>query len=365
MAIYKKSKGSSGNRENNNFMHNKDIGLREWRATRAKALSGTTPRANVNLIGDSITEGSGATNNYTQGMGGLLRSYFTSTPFPNTGTGFIPAHYATSEGTKWLALTGTWSDGDGLFGVGKKVKTSSSINSTATFTFTGTGFNIYYVQRSGGGSFTVAVDGGAPVTVNTNGATAQQKYGLFSLGNASHSVVINVTVAGAQGVSIIGYESAVGATVGASLNLMAKYGSVLADHTPSFQTQLEIDMFAPKLTMIALMANDFGGQTSLTSYYNGIKLLIEKARVTGDVLLISTGLRKDNSYAIKQKEYNNVLMELAYEKDVAFLDIFNAWGGDFVWHQSKMGLIKGAGDDVHPLDAGHKDIVDRIITMLS
>lgn len=348
-----------------NFMHNRDIGLREWRAARAKALSGTTPKANVNLIADSIGEGSGATNNYIQGMAGLLRSYFTSAPFPNTGIGFIPAHYATSEPTKWLALVGTWDDGDGTFGVAKKVKRSSVVGNTATFTFTGTGFQIHYALRGGGGSFSVAVDGGAPVTVNTNGSSSNQRYSLFSLPNASHTVVITVTVAGTAGVNIVGHEIAVGATVGAQFNLMAKYGSVLADHTGTFQTQTEIDQFLPKLTMIALMANDFGGQTSLTSYYNNMKLLIDKARAYGDVLLISTGLRKDNSYVIKQKAYNDILMGLAYEKNIAFLDIFNAWGADFTWHQSKMGLIKGAGDDVHPLDSGHKDIVDRIITMLS
>lgn len=348
-----------------NFMHNRDIGLREFRAARAKALSGTTPKANVNLIGDSICEGTGATNDYTQGLGGLLRSYFTATPFPNTGIGFIPAHYGTSEPTKWLTLVGAWNDGDGIYGVAKKAKRSSVVGNTATFTFTGTGFQIHYAMRGGGGSFTVAVDGGAPVSVNTNGSASNQRYSLFGLASGSHTVVITVTVASTAGVSIVGYEIAVGATVGMQFNLMAKYGSVLADHTASFQTAVEIDTFSPKLTMIALMANDYGGQTSLTSYYNGIKLLIDKARAFGDVMLVSTGLRKDASTAIKQKAYNDILMNLAYENNVAFLDIFNAWGGDFVWHQSKMGLINGAGDDVHPTDAGHKDIADRIITMLS
>lgn len=349
----------------NDFMHNKDVGLREWRAARAKALTATTPKLHVNLIGDSISEGSGSTNNYTKGLGGLLRQYLTSAPFPNTGLGFIPAHYATSEPSKWLTLVGSWNDGDGSFGVGKKTKTSSTVGNTATFTFTGTGYVIHYVQRSGGGSFSVSVDGGAPTTVNTNGAASHQKSSQFGLANASHTVVITVTAAGTTGVNLLGYETSVGATSGIQFNLMAKYGSVLKDHTPALQTQFEIDQWTPKLTIIALMANDFGGQTALKDYHEGMELLIKKARVSGDVLLVSTGLRKDNSYKIKQKAYNDVLINLAYANKVAFLDIFNAWGADFLWHQDKMGLIKGAGDDVHPLDAGHKDIVDRIITMLN
>ena len=354
-----------GSRNGDNFVHNKEIGLREWRAARAKALTGATPKLHVNLVGDSISEGSGSTNNYTKGMGGMLRSHLTSSPFPNTGLGFIPAHYATSEPSKWLTLSGSWNDGDGTFGVGKKTKTSSTVGNTATFTFTGTGFVIHYAQRSGGGSFSVVVDGGAPTTVNTNGAISHQKSSQFGMASGSHTVVITVTAGGTAGVSILGYETSVGATSGIQFNLMAKYGSIVADHTAPFQTQIEIDQWTPKLTMIALMANDFGGQTSLNSYYNGIKTLIEKARAHGDVLLISTGLRKDNSTAIKQKAYNDILMNLAYAKNVAFLDIFNAWGADFLWHQSNMGLIKGAGDDVHPLDEGHKDIVDRIISVLN
>jgi hypothetical protein len=363
MADFGKAALDKLSKTGNNFMYNREKGLRRWRAARAKALAGQA-KANVNFLADSIGEGTGASNHYTKGLAALLRSYFTSAPFNDTGVGFIPAHYSTSSGTQWMALTGAWID-DNTYGVCKRAKRSSTVGDTITFTFTGTSVDIWYVQRSGGGSFTVAVDGGAPTTVNTNGATAFAKKNISGLASGSHSVVI--TVSTANMVTIVGYNPYVGATYGIQFNTMAKYGSVASDHTASTAISMEIDVYDPALTIIALMANDSNVQTGLDFYRTQIQILIDRAFSFGsDVLLVSTGLR-DVNLAIPQSAYNNILKELAYQNGCAYLDVFTAWGGDegYAWHTSNMGLIQDVpGDHVHPNDGGHKDIADRIIKIL-
>jgi hypothetical protein len=347
-----------------NYMHNKEIGLRRWRAARAKALAGQS-KFNVAFIADSIGEGTGASNHYTKGLAGLLRSYFTSAPFNDTGVGFIPAHYSTSSGTQWMALGGTgWVD-DNTYGVCKRAKRSSTIGDTVTFTFTGTSCDIWYVQRSGGGQFSVAVDGGGATTTNTSGSTAFAKKNISGLSAGSHTVVLTVTTAGM--VTIVGYNPYVGATYGIQFNTLAKFGSVVSDHTASTAIQMEVDLQNPRLTIIALMANDSNSQTSLGFYKDNIKILIDRAKsFNSDVLLVSTGLR-DGVFPIPQSAYNDVLKELAYAYDCAYLDVFSAWGGDngYAWHVANLDLIQDVpGDKVHPVDGGHYDICQRIIKML-
>lgn len=126
--------------------------------------------------------------------------------------------------------------------------------------------------------------------------------------------------------------------------------------------QNEIDFWTPSLTVIALTANDYGGQTSLTSYKTNLQTLITRALVYGDVLLTSIGVHYDeNTSAIKQQSYVDIVKQLAITNNCAYLDIHDRWNGG-VYAQNILGFL--ANGDVHPTASGHQDIATAILRVI-
>ena len=123
-----------------------------WRQARDEADSRVV---RVQVWGDSISVGAGATNPLTQGWLELLSDALHD-EYGDGGTGYRPWSQA--------ATTGTWTSGIG-FGGGL-----GTIAATGTLTFTGlrgTSIRIWHQDLATTGSFRYRVDGGSYTTVTT------------------------------------------------------------------------------------------------------------------------------------------------------------------------------------------------------
>lgn len=157
--------------------------------------------ARTMLISSSSGEGNGATawdRGYYQVFRDRLRERFPVTGVTG-GRGFLPAYVNHTTHPGPLTVTGgtTTMDPTQLLGFGLKSVNLSNATYNVTATFTGTGCDILYGQYTGGGTFTVTVDGGAPATVASTGATDRfKRYAVTGLTPGAHTVVIAWTTGG-------------------------------------------------------------------------------------------------------------------------------------------------------------------------
>lgn len=151
-------------------------------------------RADIAVLGDSITEGQGATQIDRRWIARLrdqLRARHATTGLTGGGRGFIAAattgetsytHAATLAGSPVIS---------GGYGPKRASALLDAAGKSVTFTVKGTSADMVYLRGASSGSVSITVDGGAPATVSLNGTQVDgQKY-RFSLGaSGTHTVVI-------------------------------------------------------------------------------------------------------------------------------------------------------------------------------
>lgn len=148
-------------------------------------------RAQALVIGDSISEGTGATTAANRWQTLLQQSLSPSGPtFP-----FIPAWPVTPVPGFPVTRTGSVRNSDDLssrWGLGWRTAEIYDDDGVVEFTFTGTAFEIAYSSTATTGIMTYSVDGGVSVDVNTNetpndlGNTVQ----VLGLVDGPHTVTI-------------------------------------------------------------------------------------------------------------------------------------------------------------------------------
>jgi hypothetical protein len=180
-----------------------------WRA--AVSARFTTP-ATALFIGDSLSEGQGASSKANRWMDVLQNHWRTDFPTPGVtgGAGYLPGWYNVfAPDSTWTHVnasrSGTITDAElNQDGTGTPIPLTNdhtlgqrteimSAGATLTYTVTGTSMDIWWVQ--GFGSFTYKIDAGSAVTVNTAGGTtgrAGRTTGI-NLGGGSHTVIITAT----------------------------------------------------------------------------------------------------------------------------------------------------------------------------
>jgi lysophospholipase L1-like esterase len=151
--------------------------------------------ARIAALGGSTIDGVGVTawgRGVTDRLAATLRAAF---PVPGIagGVGFVPA-LPTTPAIPGFPVTlggGAAANFTSIGWAGRTVGITAT-GHTATFTFSGTSVGIAYGQYAGGGTFTVTIDGGAPVTVNTAGATTDRfkMWNSAALTRGAHTVVV-------------------------------------------------------------------------------------------------------------------------------------------------------------------------------
>ena len=344
--------------------YNLDRGLKKWRAALSNAPQAA---ANVVVIGDSITCGTGATSYslcYQQQLQTLLQNRF------GAGSSFIGWYVSTSgTGTPdpaFVKTSGAWPDAAQGGLTGKAFSSSNPTDALTVSNVYGTAVEIYTVNNTNTtDSFTVQIDGGAAQTItqSTTGslATAQVVRNVISMGTAgNHTVRINGPASGS--LYVVGIAGRNG-TSGVRFYPFGLTGSRSTDWVSTTDNRAQaIAAYAPNLFIIAVNTNDFTFQTSLTTFRANIESLIVAAQaVNSDVLMLVENPNGVGPGPIPQSDYRDVMLSLADQYDCALLDILARW--ESLAYQAAQGL---STDTVHPTQLGHSDyfraLLDAAIT---
>lgn len=320
--------------------------LRAWRA----ALAGTDESAGGNadpnyraarllMVGDSNTQGAGI-NNWARSYPMRLRKLIAA-KYPDAGSGIIhllPAEQFQTNGSNAvdnrINFIGTWSsDSRGAFGAG--ARRANGAGNTMVYTDTMTSFVLYYITGTDGGTFSVSVDGGTAVTVNSNGSDGLAQYAVTGLALGTH--VVTVTAPTADNAILHGIEgrndriptnnkgirvTKAGLT-GATVQTLLQSGST----TGSSSLATIFDTCRPDLTILGMEENDYlNSHIPVATYKSRMSTVIDYAKTYGSVLLVACIPPQDTASTPSLSAYTQILYELADEKDCALIDMQARWG---------------------------------------
>jgi len=308
--------------------------LRSWDAKISKLIKETaSTQAKIAFIGDSWTSQGQITTNISR----YLRD-----KFGDAGVGYFSANTNASAGlylyassgvdalSASRAQTGTWVDNNpSTLGASISTASSSTINSYITYVGYATTIVIHWVRKAGGGDFTYAIDGGATTTINTDGASGLQFTTISGLTDGQHTIVLNVTVAGASGVEIAGIElkrtqnGVITNNLGLSGSSSTDWASVNATDFQSAITQL-----SPDLVTIMLGVNDAGAATTTSQYITNLTTLIGLIRASMplvDICITSpSDIGTSTTYPIS--DYVTASKLYAIENNYSFIDNYSIIG---------------------------------------
>jgi lysophospholipase L1-like esterase len=172
---------------------------------------------------------------------------------------------------------------------------STDVATPASFVLTTTRpvteIRIHSYAQSGGGSFRWRIDGGAWTTVSTDGAAGLLVTTIGGLSAATHVLNVEATVAGAQGLTMIGADlrlAGLGVRVHKAGNGSSEVLDWVAVDAATWQAGLAA--LAPNLCIIILGTNDKTAVRVPDAYAANLTILIGRIRAAMplcDVLLLS------------------------------------------------------------------------------
>lgn len=290
--------------------------LPRWQAALA---SGT---ARLTVYGDSISEDSPSR---AGAWPSLLQKLLGSRIGVATGTGVILLTPNSVSEDRRVTYSGKWSNSPhGIDGAAREAVGPGSdlVFRPAT---AGDRFIIYYRTGPLWGTFTYQVDGSPPVGVNatvpTNGVASVS---IPLTNGAGHTLTIRSPADGLT-VDITAVALFNGATGLRLANLSVSDAGTAMFNPP----QGIASCFAPvrpDLSVIFLEADDYDRQTPVATYKRNLDAAIGQARLTGDVLLVTSIPELPGSHPTRLSGYTAVLNTLARENHVALLDLSKEWG---------------------------------------
>lgn len=163
-------------------------------------------RANVFILGDSITEGAWASTyagGWTHRFNDLIQAALTGS---KGGVGYIPAirgfngtnnGFGAENGDQWDLSAGVSIDRDGAAGLGRRSVLLNSADS-ASYTFTGDRFQLLFTGQAASGTAMISVDGGTAVSFPIAQETMQSgvTYTSDDLALGVHTVTVVAQSAG-------------------------------------------------------------------------------------------------------------------------------------------------------------------------
>lgn len=270
----------------------------------------------------------------------------------------------TTYNTPW-AITGTTAPSNAA-GLGEGALSFAVSGDAASRTFTGTGVDVFFTKQSGGGTFSVSIDGGAATNINTSNATTingvSQRFGGLIAG--PHTIAIS-WVSGAslvEGVMIYNGDEVKGIRVWDG----GRTGIPAANYVTYPQYIGAITTIQPALVIVFLGTNDWrlnkpisGHATNLTTIINAIRAA---CTIPPTVLLVAPYITNTTPTTVPFLGLYDALYQAAgVLGDVDILDLYQKFGPNI--QTASLGLL--AGDGIHPSDKGHQFIADAIIGRLA
>jgi len=347
------------------FETQRSLALEPWHA--ALANRDNAP-AKWLALGDSITEGMGASTNlnrWTQRSLTGLRNRFATTGLTGGGTGFLPSHYdSTSMGQPYSASSGTPVLNTD-FGIGRRTAQMTGTQ-TYTYTITCSSFDVWYVTPTTTGTIGVQIDGGAVISVNTVGGTILDGnvWNSGALTPGTHTVVISV-VAGTTyfgGISVYNGDE----SKGIRLYEAGHYGWTTSNWlTNSNWWPRTINTIQPHLVTIALGTNDINAGVNPKTFGTNLNSLITSIRgqITAppSIVLVAYPARTDITPAYPWQSYVDQMHSIASADSlISVLDLSVRMSSP-----SNTAIGTWNADKVHPVDKGHALIADTFTGFIS
>lgn len=345
-----------------------------------------TARCNIVCLGDSITEGQGASgppssgfeNRWLARLRDQLRSRFPTQGLAGGGRGFIGAAGTGELSFGWPATT-SQSLGTGTAGPKAKFLQLAAAGQSITFNLVGNSADIMWMQVGYGGTFSWAVDGGPATSVSTNGSsTVDGKLTHIALGAAgSHKLVLS-WVSGRSNIDgVIEYDGDYSS--GIQTHDAGHYGYQTSNWASALTggAAAAIAALAPAAVIVTLGVNDQYSGVAPATYQSNLQTIISelKAKLPSPYptfLLNMLPPRYDQaSFKYPWSQYITAAENVASSDTsgpggtsaVAVVDYTGTPympGADTdvygFWH---------AGDLVHPSNKGHQRIGDCLIEFLT
>ena len=302
----------------------------------AKAAAGTGYSDHL-ILGDSQSyEKTGHDNRWPN----LLRTNLAAKGIPVGGTGWVRTSDGLSDLDSRVTTTGAWT-------VRQPYWETTANGATMTFTadVAGTAISVAYFNTSA--AFTVAVDGGSPVTVTPSGAATVGTYAVTGLANTTHTVVVTTTTSSpvyiiafqcyrASGLNIHNGSLFAIESNGFTGTTFASIGQTVASLIPD-----------PDVVHIALGFQDLysGGKTVAQITAN--LTTIRNKWPNADVILYAS---YEYSGATSWDDYAAALYPLADTLDCPLVNVYQRSGGYTTANTN--GLMSGS---FYPSTAGHAD----------
>lgn len=343
-------------------------------------------RCNVVCLGDSITEGQGATNwdyAWRSRLRDMLRARYPTPGQSGGGRGFLGAAGSGEGSFTWpstIAGSPTLS-----VNVGPKSRwvQFNGAAQTITFALTGDSADIMWTKQPGGGTFSWAVDGGSATNVSTAAGTdVDGQLTHISLGTPGPHTLVLARVSGTSNIDGVtefygDYSS------GIQVHDAGHYGASTANWVSWLGSAsgpaAAIAALSPDLIMITLGTNDqdlnvlpatyqanlqaiiTGLKSQLTAPYPAIVLNMLAPRTGQSGLTYPWSQYVSAAYAVAAADTSGpfgspgnslvTVMDftLGPRMEGADTDVYGVW----------------AVDGVHPDNAGHQMIADALVSFLA
>lgn len=300
--------------------------LRDWGAQLAKIQQAETgEQAVVAFIGDSWVDNAliwGPLKTALQGLYG------------NAGVGYAAASALITAPTGVVRATaGTWATRDNTEhppGYGVDIASTSSTDvatpASKAWTATLTDARLLYLVQPDGGSFRWRVDAGAWTTVDTDGTLALGTVDIPPQSNASHTMTVEVTVAGVAGVEIMGCDLKILGANGVRLHKLGNGGAAAVQYEEADEDiwNAGLAALAPNLVILLLGTNDHSAEIVPADFYDQMNVITDRiraARANTDILLLSpTGNNLSKTYELS--DYVTKLRLLAVTESFAMVDAY-------------------------------------------
>jgi hypothetical protein len=214
-----------------------------------------------------------------------------------------------------VTSTGAWTQGATLALGGNAFACAAAGSMTFTPQANVTKFDIYWRDGAVGRNFSWAVDGGAATTISSSGTTQVVKT-TVSAGTAGiHALTLawvagSITILGIDAYDDTGSRREISCW---NMGISGATSAQLIDNTDTVTGRLaEIPIYAPDLSIIKPMVNDWRNSVSVASSIASIQTLITTCQTTGDVILCTP--RFDNGstgLTAQQENYVAALKGLA------------------------------------------------------
>jgi len=293
--------------------------MAKWH-TALSAIRAGTGFAKVLCIGDSTTEGFGATiaDSWPTILRARLNAHIAAVP----GIAVLPA---TLTDPRWVK--GAWSRNFGMGGSALYAEPGAGADAVFTPGINCDTFDIYWAQWGGKGIVTPKVDGVSQTPIDTNGGAAMWLKTSYSMtAGTGHTLALPVPTG--NPVDIMGVDAYLSTTKGVRV-VNAGASGTYADFwvTGSPYGMEAIQSYAPDLTVIMLGINDANNGTAAAAFATSMGLLIDRAQLTGDVILCSVIQSNPTlGFTALEQSYRDQLLILAASKDCPVIDVFDLFG---------------------------------------